>query len=82
MDSNIFNLLDDDAEMPRSIQQRIKSVEKGTLEKDRSEIRSKSIIGKKNKIQKYGKQRDFIEAAKADKKKRKHLLRVQSKNLY
>ena len=84
MDNNIFNLLDDDAEMPKTIQEKIKSlnVEKGGIDKDDSGLKSKAITGKKNKTKRYGKQRQFKEEAKLEKKKKKNILKAKSKNTY
>lgn len=44
MDYNIFNLLDDDAEMPKSIQQKLKNIEKNGVETDSLTIKILKIL--------------------------------------
>jgi hypothetical protein len=84
MDSNIFNLLDDDADVPRSIQQRIRdiSVDRTGIDKDEILTKSKKIAGKKNKTKRLGKQQQFKAQAKAEKKRKRSLLKVRSKSTY
>ena len=83
MDSNIFNLLDDDAEMPKSIQQRIREVEMKSNEKfDKTEFKSKAIVGKKNKEIRRGRETQSRASARFEKRQKKQSLRSKSKGVY
>jgi hypothetical protein len=83
MDSNIFNLLDDDAEVPRTIQQKIRDVSFKSEEKfEKSEIKSKAIVGKKNKEIRRGRDSKSRSDAKLSKRQKKESLRSKSKSIY
>lgn len=84
MDFNIFKYLDEDTEVPRSLQQRMKGleVEKSGIEKDEGTVKSKAITGKKNKLKRLSKQQQFKAEARLEKKKKRKLLVAKSKSTY
>jgi len=79
MDPNIFNLLEDDAEVP-SIQKRVTQIHRSGIEDSELCVKSKVISNKKASKKIKGKQRSGVLQQKLNKKKRKSRLRAQAKN--
>ena len=83
MDSNIFNLLNDDAEMPKSIQQRVREIQLKSNEKfDKNEFKSKAIVGKRNKELRHAKENLSMNNAKNEKNQKKQSLKSKSRSVY
>lgn len=84
MDFNIFKYLEEDVEVPRSLQQRMKNIDVDRTGIDKKEIviKSKAITGKKNKGKRLSKQQEFKAEAKIEKKKKRKMLIAKSKTTY
>ena len=82
MDFNIFKYLDEDVEVPKSIQLRMKNLERSGIDKEEITVKSKAITGKKNKGIRVNKQMQFKAEAKLEKKKKRKLLVAKAKNTY
>lgn len=83
MDSNIFNLLNDDAEMPKSIQQRVREIHLKSNERfDKNEFKSRAIVGKRNKEIRHAKENLSMKNTKNEKNQKKISLKTKSRSVY
>jgi hypothetical protein len=84
MENNRFSLLDEENEAQNTIQEKVREAEniKGSEKKDKSGLRSKAIVGKKNKGKRMGRELQVKIEAKIDKKRKKQSLKSKAKNIY